>query len=354
VSRARTRGVGVIERYREHLPVGADTPIVSLGEGDTPLFRSERLSRATGADVWLKYEGANPTGSFKDRGMTVAVSRAMQDGAQAVVCASTGNTSASAAAYAARAGLACGVLVPQGGVALGKLAQALVHGARVFEIDGSFDTALRMTRDLAAHRGVAVVNSVNPHRIEGQKTAAFEIVEALGRAPDIHVMPVGNAGNITAYGRGYDEARAAGWSTTVPRIFGVQAEGADPIVRGAPIEHPQTRASAIRVGNPASWAGAVEVTRTSGGAMFSVADDAIAAASRALAAEGVFAELAAAAGVAGLEVLAHRGKVAHGALAVCVVTGHGLKDPGWVLEDVDRPERAGPNARAVLDALDLR
>ena len=347
-----TRG-GLIERYRDRLPVEESTPIVSLGEGSTPLIRSEVLSNATGAEVWLKYEGLNPTGSFKDRGMTLAISKALEEGATAVVCASTGNTSASAAAYAARAGLTCGVLIPKGKVALGKLAQAMVHGARVLEIDGNFDVALELTKQLAAERRVTLVNSVNPFRIEGQKTAAFEVVEALGAAPDLHLMPVGNAGNITAYWRGYREAADAGWSGSLPRMFGWQADGAAPIVRGWAITEPETVATAIRIGNPASWRGAVEAAEDSQGAIRAVPDEEIVAAHAALAAEGIFVELASAAGVAGLKRMSDAGEVPAGATVVCVLTGHGLKDPEWVLGSIPRPKLVPPDVGEILSNLDL-
>ena len=303
--------------------------------------------------MYLKYEGLNPTGSFKDRGMTVAISKACEERSKAVVCASTGNTSASAAAYAAQAGLTCGVLIPRGNVAMGKLAQALIHGARVVEIDGNFDHALTITRALAARHPVELVNSVNPHRIEGQKTAAFEIVEDLGGAPDIHCIPVGNAGNITAYWRGYREARALGWSNSLPAMFGFQAEGASPIVRGEPVPHPETAATAIRIGNPASWEGAVEATAASGGAVLAVSEEQIAAAYRALAAEGIFVELASAASVAGLLELARSGRLARGAAAVCVLTGHGLKDPASAISSGASPETVPASPEAVAEALGL-
>ena len=259
------RGAGVIRRYFEHLPVSDDTPIVTLGEGDTPLVYSAPLSELTQSDVWLKYEGLNPTGSFKDRGMAVAISKALEEGSKAVICASTGNTSASAAAYAARAGLTSVVLIPKGKVARGKLAQAAMHGARVLELDGNFDRALEMVREVAADNPVTVVNSVNPYRIEGQKTAALEIVESLGTAPDLHFMPVGNAGNITAYWMGYGHAHKRGWSTPLPRMFGWQAEGSAPIVRNEIVPDPSTLATAIRIGNPASWKGATTAAQESGG-----------------------------------------------------------------------------------------
>jgi len=322
---------GIIRRYLDHLPVTDSTPIVTLDEGDTPLIRSERLSAEVGADVWLKYEGLNPTGSFKDRGMTVAVSKALEEGSEAVICASTGNTSASAAAYAARAGMRCGVLIPSGKVALGKLAQALVHGARVVEIDGNFDRALAVTKGLAAEHPLTLVNSVNPFRIQGQKTAAFEVTQSLGRAPDLHLMPVGNAGNITAYWLGYRESIDAGWATSTPRMFGFQAEGAAPIVLGHAVEEPETAATAIRIGNPASWEGATRAAEESNGGILAVSEDNILAGYRGLAREGLFVELASAASVAGLRKLHEMGVVEPGSVVVCVLTGHGLKDPDTAL-----------------------
>src|SRR5256714_7763916 len=263
---------GVIEEYRSFLPVRDDTPVVTLHEGGTPLLPAPRLSARVGANVYLKYEGLNPTGSFKDRGMTVAISKAAEEGAKAVVCASTGNTSASAAAYATRAGLTCAVLIPDGYIALGKLAQALIHGARVLQIRGNFDQALEIVRDLGERAPVTIVNSINPYRIEGQKTAAFEVVDALGDAPDVHCIPVGNAGNITAYWKGYREYQDAGRCTRLPRMFGFQAAGAAPIVEGHPIESPETVATAIRIGKPASWYGATAAARESGGAITAVPD----------------------------------------------------------------------------------
>jgi threonine synthase len=313
---AGARGAGIIRRYVDLLPVSERTPVVSLGEGDTPLIRSERVSAEVDAHVWFKCEGANPTGSFKDRGMTLAISKAVEEGAEGVVCASTGNTSASAAAYAGRAGLLCAVLIPDTEVALGKLAQARMHGARVLRIEGNFDAALRLARALADVHAVTLVNSVNPFRIEGQKTAAFEIVEALGGAPDLHVMPVGNAGNITAHWRGYRDAVEVGWCTSPPAMFGFQAAGAAPIVEGHPIADPRTAASAIRIGNPASWSGAREAATSSGGAIVAVSDDEIVAAYHALAAEGIFVELASAASLAGLRRLRRAGRVPRGATVV--------------------------------------
>ncbi|MGH2755532.1 MAG: threonine synthase [Actinomycetota bacterium] len=345
---------GIIRRYFDHLPVDGSTPIVTLDEGDTPLIYSERLSAESGAEVWLKYEGLNPTGSFKDRGMTLAISKALEAGSHVVVCASTGNTSASAAAYAARAGMVCAVLIPEGNVALGKLAQALVHGARVLEIQGNFDQALQLTKLMADEHPITLVNSVNPFRIEGQKTAAFEIVEALGRAPDIHLMPVGNAGNITAYWRGYNEAFEAGWASSRPQMNGFQAEGANPIVRGSVIEEPKTIATAIRIGNPASWSGATDAASASGGTITSVRDKEILEAYRSLAAEGIFVELASAASVAGLRQMKEAGRLPPGSVVTCVLTGHGLKDPDWAIAGAPRPQLVAAEIDAILAHLDLR
>ena len=344
---------GIIHRFADYLPVSEATPIVTLDEGDTPLVYSNRLSTEVEADVWLKWEGLNPTGSFKDRGMTVAISKALEEGFKAVICASTGNTSASAAAYAARAGIICAVLIPEGNVALGKLAQALVHGARVVEIEGNFDEALDRAKEMAEHHPVTLVNSVNPHRIEGQKTAAFEIVEALGRAPDLHLMPVGNAGNITSYWRGYNESLANGWSASLPRMYGFQAEGANPIVRGTPVAAPKTIATAIRIGNPASWTGATDAASQSDGAIQSVRDKEILEAYRSLAQEGVFVELASAASVAGLRQLKSAELIPGGATVTCVLTGHGLKDPDWAIAGAPRPPRVEADTGAILRALEL-
>lgn len=346
-------GSGVIKRYFDHLPVGSETPVVSLDEGGTPLIHSDRLSAECEADVWLKWEGLNPTGSFKDRGMTVAISKALEEGSEAVLCASTGNTSASAAAYAARAGVICAVLIPFGNVALGKLAQALIHGARVIEIEGNFDMALGLSQQMAESQPITLVNSVNPYRIEGQKTAAFEIVEALSRAPDMHLMPVGNAGNITAYWRGYSEAHAAGWITRLPKMIGWQAGGAAPIVTGRIVEEPKTIATAIRIGNPASWTGATEAARLSGGSIGSVRDKEILESYRSLAAEGIFVELAAAASVAGLRQMHAQGRIQRGATIVCVLTGHGLKDPDWAVANAPRPPRVAAEVGPILRSLDL-
>ncbi len=345
---------GVIRQYAGRLPVPAGAPVITLGEGATPLLPAPVLSAMTGCDVYLKVEGANPTGSFKDRGMTVAVSMAASRGASAVICASTGNTSASAAAYAARAGLTCAVLVPRGKIALGKLAQALVHGARLLQVEGNFDNCLTLARDLSEHYPVALVNSVNPDRLQGQKTAAFEIVEALGDAPDYHCLPVGNAGNISAYWMGYTEYLAAGRASKAPRMLGFQASGAAPIVRGEPVTAPQTIATAIRIGNPASWKLAEAARDASGGRIDSVTDRQILAAYRLLAGkEAVFGELASAAGVAGLLQAREQGVVEPGARVVCTITGNGLKDPDWAVSAAPAPVTIPPDAAAAASALGL-
>jgi threonine synthase len=341
---------GLIRAYRDFLPVTDATPIVTLHEGNTPLLPAPRLSERVGAEVYLKIEGANPTGSFKDRGMTLAMSKACEEGARAVVCASTGNTSASAAAYAARAGIECLVLIPEGHIALGKLAQALVHGAKVLQVRGNFDVALDIVRELPSRLPIVIVNSVNPFRIEGQKTGAFEIVEALGDAPDLHCIPVGNAGNITAYWMGYLEYKAAGLSTKLPAMLGFQAAGAAPIVLGHPVEHPETVATAIRIGNPASWYGATAAASESGGSISAVTDEEILEAYRFLAEkESVFCEAASAASVAGLLKLG----APEGARVVCVLTGHGLKDPDLAISQVKVPDTVDATLEAVTKALAL-
>jgi threonine synthase len=333
--------VGLIARYRERLPFAPGDPVVSLEEGSTPLVLAERVSERAGAEVWLKLEGANPTGSFKDRGMTCAVSAAVRDGARAVVCASTGNTAASAAAYAARAGLTGAVIVPEGKIATGKLAQALMHGSRVIALRGNFDEALKLVRELAERHPIALVNSVNPFRLEGQKTAAFEVLDALGEI-DALCIPVGNAGNITAYWKGFTEARAR------PRMLGFQAAGAAPLVHGAPVEHPETVASAIRIGNPARWEEALDAVTSSHGAIQAVSDEQILTAYRFLAAEeGVFCEPASAAGVAGL--LTHGAEGAE--KVVCVLTGHGLKDPQTALGHAGAVVPCEPDIAAVERAV---
>ena len=344
---------GVIEEYRDRLPVDDATPVVTLCEGGTPLVRSEPLSQATGCEVWLKYEGANPTASFKDRGMTLAISKALEEGSKAVVCASTGNTSASAAAYAAKAGLTCAVLVPKGKVALGKMAGTLVHGARVLEVQGNFDESFELAQDLAAHYPVTLVNSVNPYRLQGQKTLAFEVVDALGRAPDLHFVPVGNAGNISSHWIGYSEYLADGIIHEPPRLFGFQAAGAAPIVAGAPVKDPQTIATAIRIGNPASWDKAVAASKESEGAILAVTDREILSAYRKIAHEGLFAEPASAASVAGLLQISERGDLPKGATVVCVLTGHGLKDPEWAITGAAHPPSVPADAHAVATELGL-
>jgi threonine synthase len=344
---------GLIEEYRDRLPVTDATQVVTLGEGGTPLVRSEPLSAETGCEVWLKYDGANPTGSFKDRGMTLAMSKAVEEGAKAVVCASTGNTSASAAAYAAKAGLTCAVLVPKGKIALGKMAQTLVHGARVLEVDGNFDESLELAKDLALRFPVTLVNSVNPFRLEGQKTAAFEICDALGRAPDVHCVPVGNAGNISSHWMGYSEYLRDGIISEPPQLFGFQASGAAPIVLGVPVKEPHTIATAIRIGNPASWQKAVEAASQSEGAIEAVTDREILSAYRRLAREGLFAEPASAASVAGLLQLHAAGKLHKGELVVCVLTGHGLKDPEWAISGAAHPVTVAADAAVVAAELGL-
>jgi threonine synthase len=328
---------GVIEEYGHRLPLDPEAPVVTLREGGTPLVASPWLSDLTGCEVWLKVEGDNPTGSFKDRGMTVAISAAAGEGVKAVVCASTGNTSASMTAYAARAGLTPVVLVPQGRIAAGKMAQAVLHGASVVQVRGGFDECLQIARGLADGYPVSLVNSVNPMRLEGQKTAAFEVVDFLGRAPDLHVLPVGNAGNITAYWRGYVEYAADGVSATRPRMWGFQAAGAAPIVRGEVVREPDTVATAIRVGRPASWRSAEQARDESGGRIDAVTDEAILTAQRDLAAnDGVFVEPASAAGVAGLLAGGEQGLLDRGQSVVVTVTGHGLKDIDTALSSFDR------------------
>ncbi|WP_370618565.1 threonine synthase [Mumia sp. Pv 4-285] len=318
---------GVIDEYRDRLPMVGDTPAVTLGEGGTPLVRSTWLSEVTGSDVWLKVEGSNPTGSFKDRGMTAAITVAVAEGAKAVVCASTGNTSASMAAYAVRAGLKPVVLVPQGKIAAGKMAQALMFDSLVVQVRGNFDDCLAMARGMADAYPVALVNSVNPVRLQGQKTGAFEIVDVLGDAPDLHVMPVGNAGNISAYWLGYGEYAADGVATRTPEMWGFQAAGAAPLVIGSPVPDPETVASAIRIGNPASWDLAIAARDESRGRIAAVSDDEILTAQRELARrDGVFVEPASAAGVAGLLKAAAAGEAPRGATIAVVVTGNGLKD----------------------------
>lgn len=345
------RYLGIIDRYKKYLPITDKTPVVSLNEGNTPLIYSANLSRilGNGAEVYLKYEGLNPTGSFKDRGMTVAISKACEAGANAVLCASTGNTSASAAAYAARAGIKCIVLIPSRATALGKLSQALIHGAQVLAIEGNFDDALDLAREITAKYPVTLVNSLNPFRIEGQKTGSFEICDFLGDAPDFQVMPVGNAGNITAYWKGYKEYKNAGISGKLPKMLGFQAEGAAPIVRGKPVKNPETVATAIRIGNPASWKQAEAARDESGGLIDMVSDNQILEVYKILAAsDGVFVEPASAASVAGFLKLAKQGYFKPSAKIVCILTGHGLKDPERAIKSVQEPKLIKPELKAIL------
>lgn len=345
---------GVIEEYRSRLPVSEKTPVVTLLEGGTPLILANGLSELTKCEVYLKVEGANPTGSFKDRGMTVAISKAVEAGARAVLCASTGNTSASASAYAARAGITSAVLIPKGRIALGKLAQAIAHGAKLIQVKGNFDTCLAIARELAANYPVSLVNSVNPDRIEGQKTAAFEVVDVLGRAPDVHCLPVGNAGNITAYWAGYCEYEREGVAQAKPRMWGFQAAGSAPIVQGSIVRSPKTLATAIRIGNPASWQPAVEARDASGGVIEAVSDGQILDAYSLLARrEGVFVEPSSAASVAGLIQIANRGGVDPGQVIVCTVTGHGLKDPDTALRALPRSRGVRPKVTQVAQELGL-
>jgi threonine synthase len=327
---------GVLREYADRLNISDATPIITLGEGGTPLIPAPALSARTGARVWVKFEGMNPTGSFKDRGMTMAVSKAVEHGAKAVICASTGNTSASAAAYATHAGITAAVLVPEGKIAMGKLAQAIAHNAQLLQVQGNFDDCLDIARELANNYPVHLVNSVNPDRIDGQKTAAFEVVEVLEDAPDFHIVPVGNAGNYTAYFRGYSEELERGISTKLPRMFGFQAAGSAPIVLGHVVKDPDTIASAIRIGNPASWELATAARETSDGYFGAISDEKILEAHRILSAEvGIFVEPASAISVAGLLERSDAGAIPKGATVVLTVTGHGLKDPQWALRTAD-------------------
>ncbi len=341
---------GLILEYKDFLPYTDGSKVVTLQEGRTPLIPAPYLSEVTGANVYLKYEGANPTGSFKDRGMTMAITKALEEGSKAVVCASTGNTSAAAAAYAAKAGMSCLVLIPAGYIALGKLAQALIYGAKVVQIKGNFDRALEIVRELGEAKPITVVNSINPYRIEGQKTGAFEVVDQLGFAPDYHFIPVGNAGNITAYWRGYNEYYKAGLSDSLPVMCGVQAAGAAPIVLGHPVEAPDTIATAIRIGKPASWESALEARDSSGGSITSATDDEILAAYRLLAQrESVFCEPASAASVAGLL----KTKVSPGSTVVCVLTGHGLKDPDTAISQIEVPTAIEATIEAISESVGI-
>ena len=347
--------MGVIARYREHLPIGPNTPEVDLHEGSTPLVESRNIARALGLkQLFFKYEGVNPTGSFKDRGMVVAVAKALEAGHRVLMCASTGNTSASMAAYAARTGVRAIVVVPSGEIALNKLSQALMYGAKVVAIKGGFDRALETVRELCRRYPVALMNSINPHRIEGQKTAAYEVIDALGEAPDYLLLPVGNAGNITAYWKGFREYRAAGRSTRLPRMVGAQADGAAPIVTGQPVANPKTLASAIRIGNPASWEGATSARDESGGAIEAVTDtEIISAQIRLASSEGLFCEPASAAPLALLFRLVQEGRIERESTAVVVLTGSGLKDPDAALKNVEPPIELEGDARTLAKVLKL-
>jgi len=324
---------GLIREFSDFLPVTDKTPVCTILEGNTPLIRSTKIGSELGLELYFKYEGLNPTGSFKDRGMTVAISKALEEESRAVICASTGNTSASAAAYSARAGIRCIVLIPEGKIALGKLSQALMHGAIVVAVRGNFDAALKIVRELSEDYPITLVNSVNPYRLEGQKTAAFEVCDVLGEAPDYLSIPVGNAGNITAYWRGFKDYAAAGKTNGLPKMIGFQAAGAAPIVLGHPVDQPETVATAIRIGNPARWLEAVDASQESGGFIDMVTDDEILEAYKLLAStEGIFAEPASAASVAGLRKAVADGRVSKGSRVVCVLTGHGLKDPDTAIK----------------------
>ena len=353
---------GVIEKYRKFLPVSDRTPVVTLNEGNTPLLKAKSISSLVGAgcEVWLKCEGLNPTGSFKDRGMTLAMSKALEEGQEAVMCASTGNTSASAACYSARAGIRCMVVIPEGAIALGKLSQALIHGAEVIALKGNFDDALNIVKEISKKYSITLVNSINPYRIEGQKTGAFEICDALAEAPDYHAIPVGNAGNITAYWKGYKEYKASGLIKKLPKMLGFQAEGAAPIVLGHPIKEPRTIATAIRIGNPASWKQAEAARDESGGLIDMVSDDEILSAYKLLASkEGLFVEPASAASVAGILKLARKGffnaipDTRYPIRIVCVLTGHGLKDPDRAIATVAKPKSVAAKLEAVVKEMGL-
>ncbi len=346
---------GLIDRYREYLPVNAKTPVVTLNEGNTPLIHSAVLSQKTGLNVYLKYEGLNPTGSFKDRGMTMAISKAKEKGIMAVACASTGNTSASAAAYAARCGMKCFVFIPEGNVALGKLAQAMIHGATVLQIKGNFDQALELVKGLVSKYPIELVNSINPFRIEGQKTAAFEVCDDLKDAPMFHAIPVGNAGNITAYWKGYKEYKKSKKSKTLPRMLGFQAAGAAPIVLNKIVEDPHTLATAIKIGNPASWKQAIAARDESKGLIDMVTDEEIIVAYKILAGEGIFAEPASAASVAGVIKLNAQGffKKFKKETLVCTLTGHGLKDPNIAIQNVAKPVVVKANLKTILKQIGL-
>lgn len=344
--------VGIIEKYHEFLPVTENTPLLSLHEGSTPLIRADNLSKKLGLDLYFKYEGLNPTGSFKDRGMVMAVAKALEEGSQSIMCASTGNTSAAAAAYAARANMNCYVLIPDGKIALGKLAQAIMYGAKIIAINGNFDDALSIVREITSEKAITLVNSVNPYRLEGQKTAAFEIVDELGEAPDILAIPVGNAGNISAYWKGFSEYVEKGKVANLPQMYGYQAEGSAPLVKGKVVTNPETIATAIRIGNPASWEKAERALSESNGRIDSVTDEEILAAQRLLtSSEGIFAEPASCASLAG--VVKHRklGFIEEGKRVVCVLTGNGLKDPDVVLNNEFSMEKVNADYQSVLHVL---
>lgn len=345
---------GVIERYEKFLPVNSRTPRISLNEGNTPLIPLVNLSKKINAKVFVKYEGANPTGSFKDRGMVLAVAKALEEGSKAIMCASTGNTSASAAAYAARTNIKAIVLIPKGKIALGKLAQAMIYGANILQIDGNFDECLELVKKITSNYPITLVNSLNPYRLEGQKTAAFEIVDELGDAPDYHFIPVGNAGNITSYWMGYREYYSHGISKKLPKMMGFQAEGAAPIVRGHPIENPETIATAIRIGNPASWWKAVKARDESGGVIEMVSDEEILNAQKLLAkSEGIFCEPASAASIAGLLKKSREGIFKPTDVVVCTLTGNGLKDPNVVISQIKEPKIVQPDLNIVLKEIGL-
>ncbi|MBT2760440.1 threonine synthase [Paenibacillus sp. ISL-20] len=344
---------GLLQTYREYLPVNERTPLLTLKEGNTPLIKAVNLSEELGIDLHFKFEGLNPTGSFKDRGMVMAVAKAMEEGSRTIMCASTGNTSAAAAAYAARGGLNCIVIIPNNNIALGKLAQAMIYGAKVIAIEGNFDRALEIVREITAKHPIALVNSVNPYRIEGQKTAAFEVVDQLGKAPDVLAIPVGNAGNISAYWKGFKEYHAAGKSSSLPKMLGFEAEGAMAIVKGEPIVNPETVATAIRIGNPASWKTAVAAAEESGGQINYVTDEEILEAYRKIASrEGIFAEPGSAASIAGVYKMKREGYFKGGESVVCVLTGHGLKDPNIAISTVNaEPLVVSDTESAVMDAI---
>ncbi len=345
---------GILERYRDYLPITENTPLISLHEGGTPLIRANNLSKKLGLDLYFKYEGLNPTGSFKDRGMVMAVAKALEEGSTSIMCASTGNTSAAAAAYAARANMNCYVLIPDGKIALGKLAQAVMYGAKIIAINGNFDDALSIVREITSEYPITLVNSVNPYRLEGQKTAAFEVVDELGDAPDILAIPVGNAGNISAYWKGFCEYFEKEKAGTRPQMYGYQAEGAAPLVKGEVVTNPETVATAIRIGNPASWDKAVRALDESSGRIDSVTDEEILAAQKLLtSSEGIFAEPASCASLAG--VVKHRqlGLIEEGKRVVCVLTGNGLKDPDIVLKNEFAMEKVEANHDSVLKVLGI-